>query len=90
MLLKFSYIIDWKYLTAKKQGSVGIINSRKNTRQVIYEYIIGNILYVDNNGIYLTIDYNKYDPYRITEVFTSGTVWVQRGAINEWIKIGWL
>ena len=35
---------------------------------------LANLVYVDMTGIYLKIYYKKYKPYRITEVFTNGTV----------------
>ena len=43
----------------------------KKTRQVSYDCDIGDIVYVDNTGIYHRIDYKKHAPYRINEVLTN-------------------
>ena len=41
-------------------------------------------------GIYYKLDYKKQGPYRITKVFTNGTVQVQWGKVNKRINIRWL
>ena len=37
--------------------------------------------------IYRKLDYKKQGPYRITDVFKTGTVRFQRGQVNERIYI---
>ena len=45
--------IDWQVITAKKQRLVDIDNVLKNARLVSHEYVVGNIVFMYNNGIYL-------------------------------------
>ena len=37
-------------------------------------------------GIYCKLDYKKYDPYTMEEVFKNGTVLVHKGQVKEWIN----
>ena len=59
-----------------------IDNAQKNTIRVTHDYTIGDIVYVEMNGIYHKLDYIKYGLYRITEVFTNGKVIVQHRQVN--------
>ena len=69
------------------QSQVDIDNVRENGKQVTHDYAIGNQFYVEMTGIYRKLDYKKQVTYRITEVFTNGTVRVQHGQVNERINI---
>ena len=53
----------------------------------MHAYEIGDLVYVKITGIYRKLDYSKQGPYRITEVFTNGTVRFQRVQVNERINI---
>ena len=55
--------------------------------RVSHDYSVGNLVYAENTGIYRKLYYDKQGPYRINEVFTNGTVLLQRDAINEQINI---
>ena len=74
MLFNITSIIDWSVVTTRKQRQVNIDNVRENSRQVKHEYTIGNLVYVENTGIYSKLDYKKKGPYIITEVFTQVNV----------------
>ena len=87
MLFNFTSIIDFHIVTARKQGKADIDNVRKISRQVMHDYAVGDLAYVEKTGIYHKSDNNKQGPYIITEVFTNGTTRVQTGAINEKINI---
>ena len=43
---------------------------------------------MEMDGIYHKLDYIKYEPYIITEIFTNGTVRVQWVHVNEITNIG--
>ena len=63
ILLNLTSMIDWCVVTARKQRQVNIDNVRKYSRQVRHGYAIGDIVYVENTGIYLKLDYDKKVPY---------------------------
>ena len=74
--MKFNLVkvIYWRVITSKKKQQVDIDNVCKNARRVSHDYAIGDLVYVDMTGIFCNVDYKKYGPYRITEVFTNGTI----------------
>ena len=90
MLFNFTSIIDWCVVTNRKQGQVDIDNVWKHVRRVRHDQATGNLVYVENTVIYLKLYYKKQGPYIINEVYTNGTVWVQRGIIKKRINIRWL
>ena len=87
MLFNLTSIIHWRVITARKQGKVDIYNVHKRSKWVKNDQSIGDLVYVENTGIYLKLYYKKQGPYIITEVFINSTIWVQRGAINKLINI---
>ena len=82
MLFNLTSVVDWRVAIAEKQRQVDIDNIRENSRQVTHDYAIGDIVYVEMTGIYRKLDFKKQEPYRITEVFTNGTVRVQTRQVN--------
>ena len=53
----------------------------------MHDYAIANLVYKEMPGIYHKIYYKKQGPYRITELFTNGTVQFQWEQVNEIINI---
>ena len=80
MLFKTTSLIDWHVVTTRKKRQVDIDNAHKNTRQMRHDYEVGNLAYMEKTSIYRILYYKKHGLYIITELFTSGTVRVQRGA----------
>ena len=74
MLFNTTSIVYWHVITANKQQQFVIDNDSKKPRQVSYDCAIGDLLYVDNNVIYHSMDDKKHGPYRITEVLKNSTV----------------
>ena len=87
MLFNLGSVVDWKVVTAAKQRQVDIDTVRENSKQVTHDYAICNQVYVEMTGIYRKLDYRKQGLYRITEVFTNGTVRVQLRQVNKRVKI---
>ena len=52
MLFNLTLIIDWSVVTARKQRQVDIDNVHKDARRIRHDYAIGNLVYVENKGIY--------------------------------------
>ena len=90
MLFTLASVVDWRVSKAVKQHQVDIDNVRENAKRVMHDYTIGNQVYVEITGIYRKLYYKKQGPYRIIEVFSNGTVRVQRGQVNERINISHL
>ena len=90
MLFDIPYIADWDEIGHRRQRQVDRDNVRENSRRLPYDYKVGHkCLIIKNiNGERLpkADDRNK-GPYLITEIYTNGTVRIQKGAISERINI---
>ena len=87
MLFNISALANWKELSNKKQISVDKANLRENAKRVDYDYVVGQQVYVKNDGIQRKMDSPKSGPFVITQVFSNGTVRIQRNMVNERINI---
>ena len=77
MLFNLASVVDWQVSNAVRQRQLDIDNVRKNAKRVMHDYTISNRVYFEITGIYRKLCYKKQGPYRITEVFSNGTVRVQ-------------
>ena len=82
MIFNLTSFVDWRFVTTAKQRQVDIDNDQENARWVTHDYAIGDQVYVELTRIYGKLDYRKQRAYRITEVFTNCTVWLQQGQVN--------
>ena len=71
----------------RKQALVDKANLRENKKRIDYDYQAGDLVYKLKDGILRKLESPKEGPYPITEVFTNGTVCIQRGTVNERINI---
>ena len=74
MIFNLALVIYWRVITASKHCQLDIDNAQENARQVMHNYSIYNIVYVEMNGIYRKLDYSKHVIYRITQLLTNVTV----------------
>ena len=82
MLFKLMSSVDWRIIIARRLWKEVVYNVQESSRQFRHDYIIGDLDYVENTGIYRKSDYKKQSPYIITEYFTHGTVQFQRVSKN--------
>ena len=87
MMFNLSTLVNWKDLSIKKQALVDKANLRENRNRVDHDYQVDDLVYITKDGIYKKLDSPKQGPYPITDVYTNGTVRIQRGAVNERINI---
>ena len=66
IILNLLSVIYQRFITAGKWQKVEIGNVQENAGQVMHEYAIVNLVYVEMTGIYHKLGYNKKEPYRIT------------------------
>ena len=65
-------------------------NVRENKRRVPYDYTVGQkaMIIKATDGSHLPKPEDVHEgPYEVTQVFTNGTVRLQRGAINERLNV---
>ena len=87
IMFNLQTLVDWKHLSLKKQQSTDVATLRENKHRKDYDYQIGSQVYIIKDGIFRKLDSPKLGPYPVTDVFTNGTVRVQRGPVNERINI---
>ena len=87
VLFNFVSVIYWLVTIAVKNRQVDIDNAIENAKPVMHDYAIGDQVYVGMAGIYHKLDYKKQGPYRITELFSNGTVQIKQRQVNGHINI---
>ena len=87
MMFNLSTLVDWKELSIRKQNLVDKANLRENRNRVDYDYQINDEVYIKREGIFRKLDNPKLGPFQITDIYTNGTVRIQRGPVNERINI---
>ena len=75
---------------AKKQKRIKYDNIRENSKRATHDYKVDEYVYILKDGQYRKLEGDKQGPFQITEVFTNGTVRLQKGVVNERLNICWL
>ena len=87
MLFDIPYIADWSEIGKRRQKQVDQSNKEENKNRIDFDYRIGTKVVLIKDGILRKAEDKNIGPYLITEVFSNGTVRIQRGTINERINI---
>ena len=95
MLLNIKFIADWETIRLRKQKDVDRNKERERERErerenslrVDHDYHIGDKVLVTDNDIHRKLNCPTKGPYNIIQVYTNGTVRVQKGAVTERINI---
>lgn len=90
MLFDIPFIADWCEIGRSRQKLVDRSNERENKSRIPFDYKVGSkamIVYnLDGSPMPKAKDKNE-GPYLVTEVYTNGTVRLQRGSVSERINI---
>jgi hypothetical protein len=80
MLFDIPLIANWNKIGDYRQRQTDLITAHKNSKQVNYDYKVGNKVLVTQEGILRKAEspYSK-EPWTITTVHTNGTIRIQRG-----------
>ncbi len=87
MIFNLKSLINWKVVSARKQQIVDKANLRENSKRIDFDYEVGQKAYIVRDKPYRKLDGPKIGPFRITDVYTNGTVRIQKGNVNERINI---
>jgi hypothetical protein len=87
MLFDIPYQADWAAVGRRRQELVDRNSARENARRIDYDYRIGMKVLLRTDGILRKAQDKKKGPYVITDVFTNGTVRIQRGTWSERLNI---
>lgn len=87
MLFDIPFQTDWAAVGRRRQELVDRNSARENARRIDYDYRIGQKVLLRLDGILRKAQDRKKGPYVITDVFTNGTVRIQRGTWSERLNI---
>ena len=87
MLFDIPYLADWTEIGRRRQQLANQNNQRENSKRVDFDYAVGQKVLLIKDGILRKAEDKNDGPYVITQVFTNGTVRIQRGTINERLNI---
>ena len=87
MIFNIQTVVYWDLLCKRKQSQVDFDNMRENKRRVAFDYKVGQKVYLINTDIQRKCQAPHEGPYEITDVFTNGTVRIQKGISNEHLNI---
>jgi len=87
MLLDLKFAPIYEQVWADKQRRINYNNVQENDRRAIHDYKVGEYAYILRDGNYRKLEGDKQGPYRISEVFTNGTVRIRKGIVKERLNI---
>ena len=88
MLFDIPYVADWTKIGKRRQEQVDKDCEKNNRRRIDYDYRVGQKVLLIKDGTILRKAEDPYEgPYVITDVYTNGTVRIQRGTLNERLNI---
>ena len=87
MLLDIKFEPNYEVMWQRKQKRINYDNIRENTKRVSHDYQVDDYAYILRDGHYRKLEGDKLGPYRITDVYTNGTVRIQKGRVNERLNI---
>ena len=87
MILPIKYLAEWDVINKRKQLRINASNARENSKRVDWDHKIGDSVLVSDNDIQRKLDYQLKGPYKIVQVYSNGTVRIQKGVVTERINI---
>ena len=87
MTFLIPYLADWKAIGKRRQSAVDQNIHHENKRRADFDYAIGQKVTIRKDGVLRKAENKNIGPYVITQVFTNGTVRIQRGSVSERMNI---
>ena len=87
MLFDIPYVVDWTKVGLRRQARVDKDAIRLNAKRLEHDYAVGDNILIVKDGILRKAEDKYVGPYRIIQVYTNGTVRIQRGNISERLNI---
>ena len=87
MLFDIPYVANWAKIGKRRQQQVDKSCELKNKLRVDFDYRVGQKVLLFKDGILRKAEDPYEGPFVITDVYTNGTVRIQRGTLNERLNI---
>ena len=82
MIINATYVANWKNIMDRRKASMLKDNLRENAKRISHDYKINDRVYVTSFDVKRKL-HSKKGPYTINQVFTNGTVLIQRSPLVE-------
>ena len=87
MVFNIAHEANWKDIQDRKEKLIKYNNQKENAKRVKHEYHVGDKVLMQRTNSTRKLERPYDGPYEITDVFTNGTVAVQKGIVNERVNI---
>ena len=87
MILPIKFEADWALIEKQKQQSINESNKRENKKRIPHQYKVGDKVLLQKPGKLRKMSTPYAGPYEVIEVFTNGTVSINKGAVIQRVNI---
>ena len=87
MIHDMGYIVDWKSISKHKNTVILRNNKRENKTRIKHDYTVGDMVLLRVTDVNRKLNKPTEGPFKIQQVYTNGTVRIQRGVVSERINI---
>jgi hypothetical protein len=88
MVLPIKIMADWGEIEQQRQKEMGCNNRRENASIISHDYNVGDKVLLKKPGKHLRkLEAPRTGPHTVTEIYTNGTLHIQKGKVNEGVNI---
>jgi len=87
MILLIEIKANWALLYQQWQAQINKNNQKENHACICHKYKVGDKVLLKKPGMIPKLETPRMGLYQVTQVYTNGTLWVQRGIILEHVNI---
>jgi hypothetical protein len=87
MLLPIKFRANWAEIKARRQDEIRHNNEQENKGRKSYDYKVGDCILLTDARKRSKLSPPCEGPYLVEQVFTNGTILIQRGAVSERVNI---
>ena len=87
MLFSIPFVADQDKIAQNKQIIINKSNQAENKTRLEHDYVITEKVLIYQDGHFRKLEGPFLGPYEIIQIYTNGTVQIQRGATTEHISI---
>jgi hypothetical protein len=88
MVLPKQFMADWGEIEQQRQKEMGRNNRRENASRISHDYKVEDKVLLKKPGKHLRkLEAPRTGPHTVSAIYTNGTLFIQKGKINERVNI---
>ena len=87
MILPITFKADWALIAQRKQEQINASNHFENKKRIKHDYKVGDKVLLTKPGLLRKLSTPRTGPYLVHQVFTNGTINIQKGAVIQRVNI---